>query len=432
MKTILPTIQVTRSNVQTTASAIRNVSGITQNQERLAKRIVADVKSQGDSALLKYSRRFNDPTLRSSDLKVPPKAIARAMKQVDRKIVKALRFSLQQLETTQKELLSRTDFSLDAKGFRFHLAAKPLASVGCYVPGGRAAYPSTVLMTAGVAKLAGVRRVVLCTPSDADGMISDVILAAAGMCQIDEVYRCGGAQAIAALAYGTETISPVDKIVGPGGIYVAAAKRFVSKDVPIDFFAGPTEILVIADRTTDPKMAAWDLVAQSEHGEDNLPILVTTSAGIARKVLREIDQILPRIERRDYVESSLARGFCAICDGWNTVASLVNGIGPEHVELLAHSYSAFAENIDSSGVILVGPYAPAAASDYCMGTNHVLPTGGFARSHQGLSVLDFVKLTWIVTGSREGLRELLQPLKALTLAEGLPNHFLSVESRFVK
>lgn len=432
MKALLPTIYVRGSNVRRSASEIRRRSFRTDKEELLVENTIVDVKRKGDTALLEYIRRFDGPTLHSSDLRVQPDVIADAIRQVDRKIARALRFSLRQLELTQKKLLSRVSFSLESSGFRFHLAAKPLASVGCYVPGGRAVYPSTVLMTAGVAKLAGVRRVVLCTPAGPNGKVSNVTLAAAGICEVDEVYRCGGAQAIAALAYGTETISRVDKIVGPGGIYVALAKRLVSKDVPIDLFAGPTEIVVIADGTADPKRAAWDLLAQAEHGGDSLPILVTASANVAQKVRREIRQMLGKIERRDYVESSLARGFCAICDNWNTAPGLVNEIAPEHVELLARDSQAFAEKIDSAGLILVGPDAPAAASDYCMGTNHVLPTGGFAKSRQGLSVLDFVKLTWVVNGSRGGLRELLGPLKALALAEGLPNHFLSVESRFMK
>jgi histidinol dehydrogenase len=285
-------------------------------------------------------------------------------------------------------------------------------------------------MTAGLAKLAGVQRVAVCTPPNPDGEINDAILTAADLCKVDEVYKCGGVQAIAALAYGTKSIPKVNKIVGPGGARVALAKRQVSKDVATDFFAGPTEIAIALDETSDAKLAAWDLIAQAEHGEDCVTILVTVSETSTSKVRDEIGRILPSVERRRFVEASLIAGVAAVCENWNTACKFINELAPEHLELLTENHAQLAERIRSAGLILLGPYASAAVSDYCLGTDHVLPTGGFAANHSGLSVLDFLKFTWIAEGTREGLRSILQPLKALTGAEGLPNHYLSAESRF--
>jgi histidinol dehydrogenase len=287
-------------------------------------------------------------------------------------------------------------------------------------------------MTAGLARLTGVRRIAICTPPDSTGKVNDAILAAANLCEVDEVYRCGGPQAIAALAYGTETIAKVEKIVGPGGTYVALAKKLVSRDVTIDFFAGPTELLVAADKTTDPNLVAWDLIAQAEHGPDSLSGLVTCSQNVAERVRTEIKRLMPRIQRRKYVEASLRRGFAAVCGDWETACNFVNEVAPEHLELLTHQARNICERIDAAGLIFIGENSPAAASDYCIGTNHVLPTNGFAKSNGGLTALDFVKPTWVVQGSRKGLRSILEPLCTLASAEGLINHYYSVESRFAR
>lgn len=430
--TILPVIAVTNQNYQSVARKIRRRTSGSAKQDALVNHIIAEVKKRGDAAVLDYTRKFDGPKLMKQQLRVPQAAIMKAAERVDREILEALRFSLQRLDASQRQLLSKLSFSTEMNGFTMRLAAKPLASVGCYVPGGRAAYPSTVVMTAGLAKLAGVERVVVCTPPDSSGAINDAILAATELCGVDEVYRCGGVQAIAALAYGTKTIPKVEKIVGPGGAYVALAKRNVSRDVPIDSFAGPTEITVAIDETGDARSAAWDLIAQAEHGEDCLITLVTVSESVASKVSDEIVKALPSLARRKFVEASLRRGVGAVCEDWETACDFISELAPEHLELLTENRKQMAEKIRSAGLILLGEYAPGAASDYCIGTDHVLPTGGFAANHSGLSILDFLKLTWTIEGSREGLQSVLGPLKALTTAEGLPNHYLSVECRFGK
>jgi len=285
-------------------------------------------------------------------------------------------------------------------------------------------------MTAGVAKLAGVERVVVCSPADRAGRISDSILAAARLAGVDEVYKVGGAQAIAALAYGTESIRPVQKIVGPGGRYVSAAKKAVAGDVEIDFYAGPTELVVLADDSCEPRIAAWDLVGQAEHGDDSLCGLVTYSEGYANRVRTEIRKILPKAQRRKYVRASLGGGFAAICEDEETACGFVNAIAPEHLEILISEPERAEAKIRGAGLKLLGEYSPCAVSDYSVGTDHVIPTAGDSSTRGCLSALDFMKLDWSVRGSREGLRRTLRPLKALAYAEGLPNHYLSVNSRF--
>ncbi len=432
MRPLLPKVRVTQDNFKKVAANVRSqVQGLPR-KEALVRRIISDIRKRGDRAVVDYTRRFDGANLRQDQLRIPRGEIAKAQERVGQPLLSALRFSLQRLEVLQGELLSKGTFSSEFNGFHLRLALKPLSSVGCYVPGGRAIYPSTILMTAGLAKLAGVPRVVICTPPDSTGAVNDAVLAAASLCKVDEVYRCGGVQAIAALAYGTNTIHRVEKVVGPGGIFVALAKKVVSGDVAIDFFAGPTELIVLADETTDPRLAAWDLVAQAEHGADCLSGLVTCSENVVESVRSEIEQILPQIERRKYVESSFVRGFSALCDNWDEACEFVNHVAPEHLELLTENARTLSEKIQNAGLILIGPFAPVAATDYCVGSDHVLPTGGFAKSHAGLSSLDFVRPTWTIEGSSEGLESVLQPLQVLTTAEGLPNHYRSVESRFTK
>jgi histidinol dehydrogenase len=431
MKTLLPSVEVTRSNQQSVAARIRRRTRSSKIEES-ARRIVERVRRNGDRALLEYTRRFDGARLRKQQLKIPQSDLKDSAQRVDQGVLSALRLSSQRIQALQKELLSKVNYSSELDGFTLRLAANPLPSVGCYVPGGKAAYPSTVLMTAGVAKLARVPRVVICTPPNANGSVDNTILAAADLCGVDEVYRCGGAQAIAALAYGTETIPCVDKIVGPGGTFVETAKKLVSGDVPIDFYAGPTELIVVADKTANPRLVAWDLIAQAEHGPDTLLCLVTFSEEVAAKVRSEIAGLLPRIGRRNFVEQSLAKGASAICEDRDTACDFVNAMAPEHVELLTDDDLKFTERIHNAGLLLIGPFSPAAASDYCIGTNHVLPTGGFARNHSGLSIFDFEKLTWTAAGSPTGLQKLLDPLRTLASSEGLVNHYSSVQARYEK
>lgn len=390
--------------------------------------IIARVRKVGDRALRELTRELD--RARIWDTRVDESEIRSATETVEQELLGALRYSLGRIGRTQGQLLRRLSYSYVSDGFIVRTKVKPLDSVGCYIPGGRAAYASSVLMTAGVAKMSGVKRVVVCSPPATDGRINPAILAAAGICGVDEVYRVGGAQSIAAMAYGTESIRKVQKIVGPGGLYVSVAKKLVSGEVPIDFFAGPTELVVIGDKSTDASAAAWDLVGQAEHGEETFCAFITWDKKMAQKVRAEAARIAGGVERSRFVQTALRRGFTAVCRDAREAAELVNMIAPEHLEILTDDARDFAGRIDNAGLVLLGDYAPCAASDYSVGTDHVIPTDGYAKLRSGLSVLDFVKLNWSVEGTRAGLKAVLPSLKTLAKAEGLPNHFRSVESRF--
>jgi len=278
--------------------------------------------------------------------------------------------------------------------------------------------------------VAGVSRVVVCSPPKKNGEINPLTLVAADLCGVDEFYRVGGAQAIAALAYGTETISPVDKIVGPGNKYVLAAKSIVSRDVPIDHPAGPSEIMILADDGANPNYVAWDMIAQAEHSADSIAILVTASIHVARLVLEKINQLLNTIPDGERVRVALeGRGAILIAENMDEAIGFVNEFAPEHLEIIAKGAHEIAERINSAGMILIGDYTPASLSDYSLGTNHVLPTGGFGRVYSSLSVLSFIKHINVAEASKKALKELWDGIKVLAESEGLPNHALSIGER---
>ena len=429
MNELLPLIEVSRSSPRDAAARIRGRFPDLTTVEKRADEIIRKVRSEGDAALFRYSRELDRAEI-GGKLRVEEDGIREAARRVDPKLKEAMRFSLDRIRKTQSQLLQRLAYAYVSNGFVVRCAPIPIESVGCYVPGGRASYASSVLMTAGLAKLAGVKRIVLCTPPGRDGRVDDAILAAAEACGVDETYRIGGAQSIAALAYGTETIAKVDKVVGPGGVYVSVAKRLVSRDVSTDFFAGPTEIVVVGDESADPKLVAWDLVGQAEHGEDTLCCFVTWHRPLAERVRVEVTRIAKDVERGEFVRAALGRGSTAFCADRDAALGLVNAIAPEHLEVMVKDPKGFSDGVRSAGLVLVGKYAPCAASDYCIGTDHVIPTRGTASSRAGLSVLDFVKLNWSVEGTRDGLRSVLPSLEALSRSEGLPNHFRSARARF--
>ena len=430
---LLPLIKVDNKNG--IDKVVARVRARPQDLSQVVKRasaIVDAVKKEGDAALVRYSKELDGVKMTAGQIEVTKAEIDAAAKRVDPKLMEALRFALRRIRRTQGQLLTRIPFSYVSDGFVTRSVVRPLDSVGCYVPGGKASYASTVLMTAGVARLAGVKRVVVCSPAGSDGRVSDAILGAAKLCDVDAVYKVGGAQAIAAMAYGTKAVPKVTKIVGPGGLYVSAAKKVVSMDVPVDFFAGPTEMVVVADGKANPRFAAWDLIAQAEHGTDGICCLVTWDEKLARKVKAIAEEASPRLERKELVKETLRRGFAILCKDRETAVELVNALAPEHLELMVKNPGEMAESIENAGLILMGEFAPGAASDYSVGTDHVLPTEGTAKQRAGLTALDFVKVIWVVEGTKQGLKGLLPSLKELALAEGLPNHFLSAKSRYQK
>ena len=306
----------------------------------------------------------------------------------------------------------------------------PIPSVGCYIPGGQARYPSSVAMSVVLAKLVDVKRIVVISPPGPDGKIDPLTIVAAKRCGATEIYKVGGAQAIGALAYGTKSIPKVDKIVGPGGKFVSIAKLIVSEQTSIDMIAGPTELGIIADASSDPELIALDLISQAEHSKDTMCFVITQSKTVAKQIQKSLEKLIPGTERSSIIKESISKnGFIAICKNQDEVIELANKIAPEHMELMVKKAKTLSKKITGAGLLLIGKNTPSAASDYILGTNHILPTNGFGRTRGGLSVLDFLKLQTVVESNKERLSELRDSLKALTDAEGLPNHYKAVKRR---
>lgn len=398
--------------------------------DETVKSIIDKVKMKGDTALVEFALRFEKAKLAAGTLQVRPEEIDEAYKKTASDKVAAIKFMKERITNFQQRLLNLSDISLTNDGISVRTVIRPIESVGCYVPGGQAAYPSTLVMTAVPAKIAGVQRIVVCSPSNSEGEVNPLVLIAADMCGVDEVYKVGGAQAIAALAYGTKTIRPVCKIVGPGNQYVTEAKVLVSKDVAIDMPAGPSEVLILADELADPKLISYDMISQAEHGSDSVAGLITTSSRIAAEVKKYLAKIVPSSERSDKISASLEKyGFIIVCKTTEDMICLANQFAAEHLEVMTENARFLAEKL-IAGLILIGPYSPVPLSDYASGTNHVLPTNGFANSFSGLTVSDFLRRVSIVESTKAGLRKVTENLKVLTDSEGLPNHYKAIVARF--
>jgi len=393
--------------------------------------IIDEVKRRGDAALVDLTLKFNGVPLSPDRLRVTREDIERAYENVSEEQISAIEFMKGRIEVFQKEILGRISFEYEREGVRIRSCTSPIRRVGCYVPGGQAAYPSTLVMALVPAKVAGVPRLVVCSPPRTGGEIDQLVLVSADICGADEIYRVGGVQAIAAMAYGTETVRPVDKLFGPGNRYVLMAKMLVSQDVPTDIPAGPSEIVILADDSADPRTVAFDMVSQAEHTE-GVSVLVTPFRAVAYAIARELEHMVSSLPDKDTVVKNLSSNASAVvCRNVQEAVRFVNEFAPEHVEVMMEDGWGIAEKIATAGIILVGKYTPVSASDYCLGTNHILPTNGFSHVYSGLSVLDFVKRFSIAECSEKGLMKVRKPLKVLAESEGLPNHSLAVEARFV-
>jgi len=391
--------------------------------------IVEDVARRGDAALIDYTNRFDRVDLPVSGLRVPRREIAERAAMAPPETVAALRFAAERIESFHRRQLPPAIDYVDTLGVRLANRWRPIAAAGLYVPGGTAAYPSSVLMNAIPAKVAGVERLVMTVPAPA-GVLSPLVLAAAQLVGVDEVYRVGGAQAIAALAFGTATIAPVDKIIGPGNAYVAAAKRRVFGRVGIDMIAGPSEILVVADRRNDPQWIAADLMSQAEHDSASQAILVTNDPAFAAAVEAAVECHLARLSRAQIARASWqAHGAILLVADWKEAAALIDRIAPEHLELALEEADALAERVSHAGAIFLGRHTPEAIGDYIAGPNHVLPTARTARFASGLGVLDFLKRTSLVRCDAASLAALAPPAIRLAEAEGLEAHALSLSIR---
>lgn len=414
---------------------LRNsISSISDDLFQKTKSIMDDVAKYGDSALIDYTEKFDGVQLNS--LKVTDEEIKKAYNNVTTEQVHSIKIMKERLIMGEKVLLKRLrGIVMSSDGVKVQRIVRPVSSVGCYIPGGKARYPSSMVMCAIPAKVAGVKRVVALSPPLRDGTVDPLTLVAADICDVDEFYKVGGAHGIMALAFGTPTISKVSKIVGPGGIFVTIAKILASSKVSIDMIAGPTELLIYADSKADPKLIAFDLISQSEHSYDTLCGLVTTSKEFAVQVTNTLQSILERstIKRVDIVKRSLEEnGFIAVCKNESAAVEFINELAPEHLEIIATNARTVSKNITSAGLVLIGKYTPSSASDYCLGSNHVLPTSGFSKSRASLSVLDFVKIVNTVQATKLGLKKVEPVVKQISMAEGLMNHYEAIRERFKK
>ena len=393
-----------------------------QKDRKIVQSILDDVRKNGDSAVKKYEQKFNGK--KTTQLRLNKQEITQAKISIEE--FNALKLSAVKLSKQQRNLKKNLVQSVKKIP---NVSFVPVPTVGCYIPGGQARYPSSAIMSVITAAEAGVEKIIVVSPPDSNGKIDPMTITVAQNCGA-EIYKMGGAQAIAALAYGTKSVPKVDKIVGPGGKFVSIAKAIVSEETSIDMIAGPTELGIIADTSSNPELIAYDLISQAEHSSDTMCFVITNSRNLAKKIQKSLDKIIPDIERNSIVKKSITKnGFIAICKNQNEIIELANKIAPEHMELMVKNGKALSKKITGPGLVLIGNNTPSSASDYLLGTNHILPTSGFGRVRGGLSILDFLKLQTVIQTKKSDLSNISKKLKILTDAEGLPNHYRAVERR---
>ena len=411
-----------------TVKDLRRTGALPRNIEESAQAIVDDVRERGDEAVREYCMRFDGACPES--FLVPQEVVRGSLDLVDAEFIEALKRAHRQISDFHEREREQSWFTTRADGTLLGVKVTPVPSAAVYVPGGRAQYPSTVLMDVIPAKVAGVEHVVMVTPPQRDGSLSAYTLAAAALAGVDEVYAVGGAQAIGAVAYGTESIPKVSKIVGPGNAYVAAAKRYVSGEVGIDMIAGPSEVCVFADGTADPVVVAADLMAQAEHDPLAACYLVTTDAALAGRVTGAIERLVSQSPREEITRASLDdQGIIVTCNSLDVAIDAINLIAPEHLELHAPEAMSLLGRIKNAGAIFVGPWSSEPLGDYVAGPNHTLPTGGTALFSNPLGVYDFQKRSSVIAYTPEGLAADAPAVQAMAQAEGLWAHALSVGMR---
>ena len=396
--------------------------------ETSVRNIINQVREKGDEAVIKFTKKFDNYHLSLENIKVSGEEIENAYASIDKKILEHLKLTAERIKKFHKHQVEKS-WSYKEEGILLGQVIRPLAIAGVYAPGGKASYPSSVLMNVIPAKVAGVKKVIMCTPASA-GRLNPYVLIAADIVGVDEIFCIGGAQAIAAMAYGTETIPKVDKIVGPGNIFVAEAKRMVFGDVDIDMVAGPSEILVIADKSARADFIAADLLSQAEHDELAYPLLITDSLDLAESVIREIDNQKKTLNRSEIIDNCLKNNcICFIVKSLSDGINLSNKIAPEHLELMVDSPENLIDKIENAGAIFLGKFTPEAVGDYAAGPNHVLPTGGTARFFSPLGVYDFIKRSSLISFSEKNLKDIAPVVKSIAEVEGLIAHANAVEIR---
>ena len=392
--------------------------------------IIEEVRNNRDQAVFNYTKQFDGADINAGNILVTEEEIAEAYEQVDTTLLAVIRKSLVNIKKYHEKQVQNSWFTTE-DGIILGQKVTALATVGVYVPGGKAVYPSSVLMNVLPAKVAGVDRIVMCTPPGKDGKVYPSTLVAAKEAGVDEIYKVGGAQAIAAMAFGTESVPKVDKIVGPGNIYVALAKKAVFGYVSIDSIAGPSEILVLADETANPRYVAADLLSQAEHDEMASAILITTSQKLAEEVSAEIDQFVAELSRKEIIQKSLDNyGYILVADNMEEAIDTVNAIASEHMEIVTADPFHVMTKIRNAGALFIGEYSSEPLGDYFAGPNHVLPTNGTAKFFSALSVDDFIKKSSIISYSREALEKVHKDIEQFAECEKLTAHANSIRVRF--
>ncbi len=399
--------------------------------EQTVSEIVNNVKENGDKAVFDYTEKFDHFALNSANIRVTEEEIKEAYKEIPEDLIEVYRHSAANIRTFHEKQLRQSFIETRPDGSILGQRITPIEKAGVYVPGGKAAYPSSVLMNVIPAKVAGVPKIVMTTPCNKEGKVNAGTLVAADIAGVDEIYKVGGAQAIAALAFGTESIPKVDKITGPGNIFVALAKKAVYGHVSIDSVAGPSEILVLADETANPRYVAADLLSQAEHDELASAILITTSRELAEKVSKEVDGFTETLERREIILKSLSNyGYILVAENMEDAIAAANDIASEHLEILTKNPYETMTKIKNAGAIFMGEYSSEPLGDYFAGPNHILPTNGTARFFSPLSVDDFIKKTSLISFSRDALEKVHTEIEAFAKSEGLTAHANSIKVRF--
>ena len=420
---ILKTLKATEAFL---ARLNARASGVNRVIEQRVRGILDDVRKDGDSAVLKYTKEFD--FIGTNRLTISPREISEQADRADKKVVKALKVSAKRIKTFHERQREKS-WSFSEDGAFLGQMIRPIKRIGVYIPGGKASYPSTVLMNVIPAQVAGVKEIALCVPAP-KGEMNPHVMAAIQLLGVKEVYRIGGAQAVGAMAFGTKTVRQVDKIVGPGNIYVATAKRMVFGTVDIDMIAGPSEILIIADNSADPVFVASDLLSQAEHDELASSILITDSQQLAHHVLTELQAQLVELNRRNIAQKSIeAYGAIIVTSNLSEAAKISNRIAPEHLEIMIRKPKRILPLIQNAGAIFLGEWTPEALGDYAAGPNHTLPTGGTARFSSPLGVYDFMKRSSVLSFSKKGFMALAEAVKTIADAEGLEAHGNTVRVR---
>ena len=433
---MIETIFLNRGNKEKIKEACRHrysEDNLADNIENKVREIIIKVKKEGDKALLEFTEKYDGARLNPSEILVSKKEWGKVSQEVKKDLLEVIKEAIKKIKNYHLHQKENSWFTTEEKGIILGQVVNPIKRVGLYVPGGTAAYPSSLIMAAVPAIIAGVKEIVVVTPPSPDGKINPYLLSTAKELSISEIYKIGGAQAIAALAYGTETVKKVEKIVGPGNIYVTLAKKYVFGEVDIDMLAGPSEILIWADEKANPRYLACDLLSQAEHDVEASAILITTSSLLADKVREEIEHELKNLNRKEIIQESLKKkGKLIVAEDEGIILEFVNGFAPEHLELQIESPWQILGEIKNAGAIFVGAYSPEPLGDYWAGPNHILPTSGGARCFSPLSVKDFTKRSSIIFYDKERLGQASEKIANFARLEGLEAHARSVEIRNFK